>query len=106
MYSDPNKFIDHLSNKFIENGTPIAGGWATYQVAVLPKNCGPVQREETMKAFYAGAQHLYSMIMHGLTSGDEITQTDLDRLANIETELSEFASDFIRNQDNFKGKDN
>lgn len=106
MYSDPQKFIDHLSNQFIEKGMPISGGWATYLEAVMPNEAGPIQIEETRRAFFAGAQHLYAMIMHGLTDGTEPTQTDLDRMLNIEKELADFASSFMRERDGFKGKDN
>lgn len=106
MYSDPQKFINYMSDTFIEKGLPISGGWASYKMLVMPKEAGAVQLEETRKAFFAGAQHLYSMIMHGLTEGSEPTETDLKRMQNIETELAAFASAFMRERDGVRGKDN
>lgn len=103
MYSNGRKFIDGISDRFIKDGVPIAGGWAVYLRTIMPKDAGPVQISETQKAFYAGAQHLYSMIMHGLTEGSEPTETDLNRMANIEAELADWATKALMEIDGQKG---
>ena len=57
----------------------ISQAWTDYAVQVLPPTCPAVQRQETRRAFYAGAVALFSSIMGILEPGAEATEKDLDR---------------------------
>ena len=39
-------------------GRLVRDGWQDYAQKILPKSAPPVQRQETRRAFYAGAAHL------------------------------------------------
>ena len=104
MYSDPQKFINHVSDAIVNSGKPIAGGWKVYEMQVLHKDSPKVQRIETQRAFYAGAQHLYAMIMHGLSAGNGITDKDLERMQNIEKELEVWGAKAMKDALGFEGK--
>lgn len=39
-------------------GRLVRDGWQDYAEKILPKNAPPVQRQETRRAFYAGAWYL------------------------------------------------
>ncbi|MGI9251162.1 MAG: hypothetical protein ACR2PR_08190 [Pseudohongiellaceae bacterium] len=54
---------------------PIAKLWAGYEAAVMPKDAGPVQREETRQAFFAGACSLWALMQ-----GDQFFDQDSDGL--------------------------
>lgn len=70
---------------------PINAVWEGYRKMVMPPNAGTTQVVETQKAFFAGALALYEYIMsHGLDAGDDITEGDLDRMAEIDRELRAF----------------
>lgn len=68
--------------------------WTQYEKSLLdPANAGAVQRRETRRAFYAGAQALLGLLMTELTPGIEPTDDDLKRLDSINDELKRFALD-------------
>ncbi|PHR91080.1 MAG: hypothetical protein COA69_13590 [Robiginitomaculum sp.] len=91
--TESNNFIDHMSDKLIESGKPIAGGWLLFvKVADLDEH-SKAQRKEMHQAYFTGAQHTFAMMMHGLSDGEEITETDLKRMDNIANELAEFAAE-------------
>ncbi len=48
-------------------------GWRSFAEAVVPRDAPPVQRVETRKAFYAGAQILLHSILGALSAGDQPT---------------------------------
>lgn len=70
---------------------PINGVWEGYRELVVPKQASAAQVVETQRAFFAGALALYEYIMrHGLDAGDEITDGDLERMADVDRELRAF----------------
>ena len=71
---------------------PMAEQWDSFARAVLPEGCPAVQRQETRRAFYAGADALLHGVLQPIAAeGEEATAEDLDAMANLEKELSEFA---------------
>ena len=64
--------------------------WASYRTAVVPKDAGEIQVEETRRAFYAGAAALYSVVMRMLEPGAEATEQDLANMVELNAELLEF----------------
>lgn len=67
--------------------------WASYESEVLPARAHDVERMETKRAFYAGAQGLLSAILKGLTPGTEPEEADLRMMDEIEAEIRAFGED-------------
>lgn len=73
--------------------TPMNDIWEGYRKMVVPPQASAAQIVETQRAFFAGAAALYEYIMrHGLDPGDEITDNDLARMAEIDRELRAFGA--------------
>ena len=66
----------------------IGEGWASYQAEVVPSNAPAVQREEYKRAFYAGAQAMFTAVMEA-TEPDDEDVCDA-RLAAIVQEMQDF----------------
>lgn len=64
----------------------LGAGWRSYVGGVVPGNAGPVQLEETRRAFYAGAWHLFNLLAR--LDGDEASDTAA--LDSIKAELDEY----------------
>lgn len=77
-------------------GKIIQGGWRAFELVVLPERAPSIQREEMRKAFFAGAQHLWSSIMTFLDPGVEETPADLHRMDLIQKELDQFVKEMER----------
>jgi hypothetical protein len=45
--------------------------WASYQAEVVPAAAPAVQREECKRAFYAGAQGMFSVVLEATVAEDE-----------------------------------
>lgn len=71
-------------------------GWNSYRRDVMPKDCGPVQIEETRRAFYAGAVHLFFSLQTILDSDSEPTAGDLMQMQAIQDEFKDYADDLER----------
>ena len=68
----------------------VVEGWNSYRREVLPQECGPVQLEETRRAFYAGAAHLFYALQSVLDADAEPTDADLAQMQAIEVELVQY----------------
>lgn len=84
------KIALEAQRQLVAQGKAIEGGFAAYHLMVL-QGAGPIQLLETRRAFYAGAQHLFSTIMHMLDPGDDPTADDLTRMDLIDKELRDWA---------------
>jgi hypothetical protein len=71
----------------------IREAWDDYLKRVIPHDASTVQRWETRRAFYAGAQALLASIITMLEPGTEPTEADLRNMDAIDTELKAFARD-------------
>jgi biotin synthase-like enzyme len=67
--------------------------WASYERDVIPTKAGAIQRQESRRAFYAGAAALFGAVLRGLTEGEEPTEEDLRMLDELQEELVEHARD-------------
>ena len=74
----------------------IAKGWESYRSMVIPPDASPVQLQESERAFYAGAAILWKSVMQGLDSGDDATEGDMQRMADIQSELDAFGHQLDR----------
>lgn len=69
--------------------TNLAELWESYK-KILPPDASPNQIIETRRAFYAGCQGLYFMLMHILDPSDDVTDMDMAIMASIDKELKDF----------------
>jgi hypothetical protein len=67
----------------------IEKGWEGYR-KLLPPDAPPIQVKETRQAFYGGAAVLFEAIMRTLDPGEEPTDADMQKMKDIQRELSEF----------------
>lgn len=71
----------------------VAEAWNSYERDVIPSGAPPVQRQETRRAFYAGARILLANLSASLDPDAEPTARDLVRLESIHQELERFLRD-------------
>lgn len=84
--------------------SPINAMWENYRKMVVAPNAPAVQIVETQRAFFAGAATLYEYIMrYGLDAGNDITENDLARMAEIDRELRAFGKAFDSEAFNQRG---
>lgn len=69
----------------------IAEQWDSFARAVLPRDCPSVQRQEMRRAFYAGAQGVLHGVIAAFAPESEPTAADLQIMADVERELSDFS---------------
>jgi hypothetical protein len=67
--------------------------WQSYADHVIPPTASPIQRQETRRAFYAGATALFNGVTAGLTEGPEPREEDVRALEALSEELEAFARD-------------
>lgn len=76
---------------------PIEKLWEGYRKMVIPKDAPDIQIRECKQAFFAGAAAFLAASNECLwDSGDEPTEADLGRMAEIQAELDEFGQQFDR----------
>lgn len=80
-----------MSNK--EKRKIVAEQWKSYAKSTLPTDCSLVQRTETKRAFYAGAQGVLFGIMEAMTPTADAEDGDVQMLQDIHDELLEFGRD-------------
>lgn len=69
----------------------IGEAWLKYSHGILdPIRADRIQRQETKRAFYAGASSLLESVMRNLAPGDEPTEPDLTMMVDIQKELDDF----------------
>jgi hypothetical protein len=71
----------------------LAAGWTSFEQSVFSPEIGPVQRREMRRAFYSGAEELFSTIMAMLEPGEDATDADLTRMSDLHDELERFKED-------------
>jgi len=71
----------------------LADQWQDFEKRVLPADAGEVQRIETRRAFYAGAQALLCGLLNMFEPDHGPTEEDLKAMDSIKAELDQFAAD-------------
>lgn len=74
-------------------GRTLAEQWRSYEKQVLPPAAGAVQRQETRRAFYAGAQSAFLVLVHGVSPGSNVTENDEALMIALDAEFRQFADD-------------
>ena len=85
------EMVDNLNRELADRGQIIEGGWRAFEILSL-QGCSEVQRTEMRKAYFLGAQHLWSSMMSALdpAPGTEPTELDMERFTKINAELEKF----------------
>ena len=82
-----------LLQELSDRGQIIEGGWRAYELLSGLKTASEVQRNECRKAFFLGAQHLFSSVLGMLDPGSEPTDLDLERMTKLDAELRLFLAE-------------
>lgn len=70
----------------------IAEAWRSFE-EVLPEQAGPLQRKETRRAFYAGANALFHIMLENVSDDPEFTDQDQELGDAVQAEFEEFVAD-------------
>ena len=73
--------------------------WKEFHEKVVPKTAGPVQIEETRKAFYSGALAVISLLSKMFTSDREVTEQDMDDYEVLVSEVVNACRSFTLTRD-------
>lgn len=87
--------INELTKKLADHGQIIEAGWVGLKHSIL-KDASDVQVNEMRKAFFSGAQHLFTSILSFLDSDEEPTANDLRRMEMVSVELEAFVDSLKR----------
>jgi hypothetical protein len=88
------ELVMEMTKALMDQGLIIEAGWMGLKIMAVADDAPPVQIEEMRNAFFAGAQHLFASIMHGLDPDKEPTETDMRRLDLIDAELRRFIAEY------------
>lgn len=69
----------------------MAEQWNEYSRMVLPADAPAIQKSETRRAFYAGAQAILFRVIEGFAPESEPTEADLTMMRDVHDELQDFA---------------
>lgn len=94
--------LTELVRKLTDEGKLVEAGWIGLCLAIMPTDAPAIQVREMRKAFFAGAQHVFSSILAVMDDDREPTEADMRRMTNISDELTKFA-DELRVQIQGKG---
>jgi hypothetical protein len=83
-------YIKQVTNLLIDEGRIIEAGWKTYEILAVPAGAPEIQRVESRRAFFAGAQHLFGSMLVSIDPDGEATAADEHRMAQIDAELTDF----------------
>jgi len=67
--------------------------WFDFLAKVVPLDAAPVQRQEMQRAFYAGAQAMFSLMTGQLDADHEPTLLDVAYLESLHQELQRYLRD-------------
>lgn len=70
--------------------------WRSFAERVMPAGAPLIQHQECRRAFYAGAQAFFGIVMTEAEAGDEPTDADMDMIQSLDDELQQFARDVER----------
>ncbi len=79
-----------LLRELSDRGQIVEGGWRAYELLGGLKNAPETQRKECRKAWFLGAQHLFSCVLGMLDEDAEPTTQDLERMSKLDAELRKF----------------
>lgn len=75
---------------------PLAAAFEAFRRQVIPKDAPPIQVVEMQKAFMAGASVLFTLLIKGVSEGDEVNQADMNLMAAVQAEVDTFGQELDR----------
>jgi hypothetical protein len=88
--TERQRYAQRIADSWADKGKIIEGGWRAYEHLVLPPDASDTQRAETRKAWFLGAEHIFSTIMMVMDPGEEPSDRDLARMSKLHAELEAF----------------
>lgn len=82
------KIQQHLADQ----GKVMEGGWQAFEFLCGLQNAPTIQKREMRRAYFAGAQHLFAVLLNTLDSDREPTAADLNRVDLVHKELEAFVA--------------
>ena len=70
----------------------LESAWEDFRAHVIHPKASELQLTEMRRAFYAGAGCLLVTLLSTVSPGDDVQQSDLDRLRSINEELQAFSA--------------
>lgn len=86
----------NLNQELLNAGRPIEAGFAALRHMAIAPGAPDAQVREMRWSFFAGAQHLLSVMMATLDPRNEPTEQDLVRLEQMMAELECFESELVQ----------
>jgi hypothetical protein len=68
----------------------VGEAWASFERAILPRDCSDVQRREMRRAFYAGGFVVLDVIAAAMSGDDDMTAGDEAVLIDLSLEREEY----------------
>lgn len=87
--SDRRRYAQQLAENWADKGMIMEGAWRAASHLIF-RDTTPEQAVQLRKAFFLGAEHLFSTVMMVLDPGSEPTERDLHRMSLIHKELEAF----------------
>lgn len=82
-----------ITKQLANEGRLIEGGWRALMILCKLETAPEVQKQEMKRAYYAGAQHLFSSIVNIMDEDREPTAGDLHKMDLIHSELEKWAEE-------------
>jgi hypothetical protein len=73
----------------------VAEQWVSFEKAILPPNCSDVQRQETRRAFFAGAFAIVDAITLAMSHEDDMTAEDESVLTDLMVERELYLANML-----------
>ena len=74
----------------------IEASWNVFSTAALPASMPESEREKHRTTFYAGASYLWDIVTRKISSSEEVEDSDLAMMDDVDEELQSFAEDLAR----------
>jgi len=88
--AERQRYAQGIADSWADKGRIVEGGWRAYEHLIMPQDASDTQRAEMRKAWFLGAEHIFSTIMMVMDPGQEPTARDLERMSKLHWELEQF----------------
>ena len=79
--------VEEATRILVDEGRVLEAGWLALRIAVLPVPTSLEQEQCMRESFYAGAHHLFAVLMTVLERGVDSQDKDVERIASIRREI-------------------
>lgn len=85
-----------VSMELADKGKVIEGGWMAMKILMVPVQASEEQLEDMRKAFFLGAEHVWTTIFAVLDADENPTDKDMERMSKIHLELTKFKQELTK----------